>query len=412
MIRILRMKVVGRGPVDPLARQTPTMASQPMNPRSRVAGAVLASVLVGGLVLASCSSGSEPASRDASPLSASIRAEKVAEVKQPTAFAIRTGDPSTVFYVARQDGVVLRIDGATGTTSTAASFADRTKAGGERGLLGLAFSRDGSEMYAHYTDLDGNTAVVAVPFADGTADVGAARVLLAVEQPYANHNGGQLAVDAGGNLLVGLGDGGSGGDPQGNAQNRTSLLGKVLRITPSPPSASSAYSIPSDNPFVGSSTTAPEIAFLGLRNPWRFSIDPVTGDWWIADVGQNAWEEINRVPAGALGANFGWDVKEGTHSFEGTTTETLTDPIHEWRNVGGSSAIGGYVYRGSALPALSGRYVFADLAQPGVFVLDPADGSVQRLDVPVRMIVAFGVDAAGELYVLSFDSGVYRLVPN
>lgn len=388
------------------------MASQPTVLRYRRVGAVLALALVAGVVLASCSSGSEPASRDASPLSASIRAEKVAEVKQPTAFAIRSGDPTRVVYVARQDGVVLRIDGATGTTSTAASFVDRTKAGGERGLLGLAFSRDGAEMYAHYTDLDGNTTIVAVPFADGIADVGAARVLLAVEQPYANHNGGQLAVDAGGNLLVGLGDGGSGGDPQGNAQNRTSLLGKVLRITPSPPSAPSPYSIPSDNPFVGSSTTAPEIAFLGLRNPWRFSMDPVTGDWWIADVGQNAWEEINRVPASALGANFGWDVKEGTHSFEGSTTETLTDPIHEWRNVGGSSAIGGYVYRGSALPALSGRYVFADLAQPGVFVLDPADRSVQRLDVPVRMIVAFGVDSAGELYVLSFDSGVYRLVPN
>lgn len=379
------------------------------SPRPRRSSAAL--LLLVGLVavgLSSCGS-SEP--RDLSRLSGQVDLAPVAEVARPTAFAIRPGDPTSVVYVASQDGVVHRIDTTDGASTTAASFADRTEAGGERGLLGLAFSRSGEEMYAHYTDLAGDTTVVAAPFRDGRADTEAARVLLFVDQPFPNHNGGQLAVDADGNLLIGLGDGGAGGDPLGNAQNRRSLLGKILRITPSPAGADRPYTIPADNPFVDSSTTAPEIAFLGLRNPWRFSIDPRTGDYWIADVGQNRIEEIDRVGPGELGANFGWDVKEGSEPFEGSTTETLTDPVHEWRNAGGSSAIGGFVYRGSAIAGLRGMYVFADLARPGLFVLDPADRSASAIDLPVESVVGFGVDADGELYVLSFSSGLSRLVP-
>lgn len=325
---------------------------------------------------------------------------------------MRAGDDPPIGYLATQDGVVHRVDLRTGSVSAVASFADRTDADGERGLLGLAFSPSGDEMYAHFTDRKGDTTVVAVPFREGAADTAAARVLLTVDQPFANHNGGQLVVDGDGNLLIGLGDGGSGGDPQGNAQNRASLLGKVLRIRPEPAGSATPYSIPGDNPFVGSGTTAPEIAFLGLRNPWRFSIDPVSGDYWIADVGQDRFEEIDRVPADGLGANFGWNVMEATHPFRGSTTEVLTAPVHEWPTKGGASAIGGFVYRGSAIPALSGRYVFADLAQSGLFVLDPADDSVTWLDVPVRRVVGFGVDATGELYVLTYDSGVYRVTPS
>lgn len=334
----------------------------------------------------------------------------VAEIDRPTAFAVRPGDPATVFYVASQDGTVHRVDASSGSTTTVATFADRTAAGGERGLLGLAFSRSGEEMYAHYTDTAGDTTVVAAPFTNGIAEVDTARVLLTVDQPFPNHNGGQLLVDRDGNLLIGLGDGGAAGDPLGNAQNRTSLLGKILRISPNPAGSSQPYAIPADNPFIGSSSTAPEVAFLGLRNPWRFSIDPTTGDYWIADVGQNHIEEINRVPASALGANFGWDVKEGSEMFEGSTSEVLTDPVHEWRNVGGSSSIGGFVYRGSAISALRGMYVFADLAQPGLFVLDPSDDSSSALDLPIDSVVGFGAGADGELYVLSFNSGVSRLV--
>ena len=344
-------------------------------------------------------------------LSSEIEVVKVAAIAKPTAFALRPGDAPSIIYVADQGGVVRRINTETGSITTAASFEDLTKAGGERGLLGLAFAPTGGEMYAHYTDLEGDTTVVAAPFADGVADVESARVLLIVDQPFPNHNGGQLLVDADGNLLIGLGDGGAGGDPQGNAQNRQSLLGKILRITPNPPGSPAPYSIPSDNPYVDSTTTAPEIAFLGLRNPWRFSIDPETGDFWIGDVGQNDVEEINRVPRSASGGNFGWDVKEGSEPFEGSTQESLIEPVHEWRNVGGSSAIGGVVYRGRAVEKLRGQYVFADLAQPGLFVLDPSDNSVISLDLPIDSVVGFGTDALGELYVLSFGKGVFRLVP-
>jgi glucose/arabinose dehydrogenase len=266
-------------------------------------------------------------------------------------------------------------------------------------------------MYAHYTNLDGDTTVVAAPFSDGVADVGAARVLLFVDQPFPNHNGGQLLVEDNGNLLIGLGDGGGAGDSLGNAQNRSSLLGKILRISPNPAGSAKPYTIPPDNPFVGSTSTAPVIAFLGLRNPWRFSIDAVTGDYWIGDVGQNSVEEIDRVQRSGLGANFGWNVKEGSAPYEGSTTEDLTDPVHEWRNVGGSSAIGGFVYRGEAIAPLQGFYVFADLAQPGLFVLDPDNNSVIPLDLPVDSVVGFGADSSGEMYVLSFGSGVSKIVP-
>jgi len=367
--------------------------------------------IAGLVVLASCS-GDVGSSRRASGFDGQVAVEKVSDLSRATAFAVRAGDDPAIVYIATQDGVVHRVDLRTGSSTESVSFTDRTAAAGERGLLGLAFSPSGDEMYAHFTDRAGDTVVMAVPFKGGAADPASARVLLTVDQPYANHNGGQLAVDAVGNLLIGLGDGGSGGDPQGNAQNRSTLLGKILRIRPEPAGSAHPYSIPTDNPFVGSTSTAPEIAFLGLRNPWRFSIDPTTGDYWIGDVGQDRFEEIDRVPATALGANFGWNVMEATHPFRGTTTEVLTDPVHEWPTQGGSSAIGGFVYRGSAIPTLAGLYVFADLAQPGLFVLDPADYSVTWLDLAVRNVVGFGVDTAGELYVLTYDSGVYRLNPS
>ena len=372
---------------------------------------VLSVFVVGALLVVALTACGSSSPKALSQLTGTITLDKVAEISKPTAFAIRTGDPDSIAYVASQDGVVHRFDTASGEVTTAASFASLTAAGGERGLLGLAFSASGEEMYAHYTNLDGDTTVVAAPFSDGVADVASARTLLFVDQPFPNHNGGQLLVDESGNLLIGLGDGGAAGDPLGNAQNRSSLLGKVLRISPNPAGSAEPYGIPPDNPFAGSTTTAPEIAFLGLRNPWRFSIDSVTGDFWIGDVGQNNVEEIDRVQRSALGANFGWNVNEGSEPFKGSTPDELTDPIHEWRNVGGSSAIGGFVYRGDALASLRGLYVFADLAQPGLFVLDPIDNSVVTLDLPIDSVVGFGTDHSGELYVMSYANGVSRLVP-
>ena len=366
------------------------------------------------VILTACSSVPRSESIPLSDIDAGVELELVAKISAPVAFSIRPGDPPNIAYIAQQSGTILRLDITTGATEEVASFADRTKAQGERGLLGIAFSSNGDEMYAHFTDLNGHTNVVGVRFDEGIADMSTTRLLLFHEQPFANHNGGQLLVDSSGNLLIGLGDGGSSGDPQGNGQNRTSLLGKILRIDPNQTASTAVsspttnYAVPADNPFVNS-TAAPEILFLGLRNPWRFSIDPATGDFWIADVGQNSKEEINHVSAASLGANFGWNVKEGNSPFSGTTTDVLTDPVHDWDNKGGSAAIGGFVYRGSAIGALKGHYVFADFAQSGIFVLDPATNEVGRLDLPVKAIVAFGEDRSGELYVLSLDSGVLAL---
>lgn len=362
-------------------------------------------------VIAACGSSNSSNVAQTSTISGSITSELVADVESPTAFATRAGDSPSIIYVASQTGEVNRVDLAGNTVSEFVSFRDQTTGTGERGLLGLAFSRDGSELYAHFNDLDGNTNVVAVEIRNGVPDLTTTRTLLFVEQPYSNHNGGQLLVDDAGNLLIGLGDGGASGDPLGNGQNPSSLLGKILRITPTPPGSTTPYLVPSDNPFAKSDSVAPEIAFLGLRNPWSFSIDPTTGDFWIADVGQNSKEEINRVSRSELGANFGWNIKEGSEAFSGSTVATLTDPVHDWDNLGGSSAIGGFVYRGSAIKELQGKYLFADFAESGIFLFDPTSKETTFVDLPISKIVGFGEDANGEIFLLSLSSGVFALLP-
>lgn len=362
-------------------------------------------------VTAACGSTQSSNLAQKSAISQSVTTELVAAIDAPTAFAIRPGEPSSIIYVASQRGEISRVDLATNTVSEFASFRDQTTGTGERGLLGLAFSRDGNELYAHFTDLDGNTNIVAVEIRNGVPDLTTTRTLLFVEQPYSNHNGGQLLVDAVGNLLIGLGDGGASGDPLGNGQNPSSLLGKILRITPTPPGSTTPYLIPFDNPFAQSDSVEPEIAFIGLRNPWRFSVDPTTGDFWIADVGQDSKEEINRVSRSELGANFGWNIKEGSEPFSGLTVATLTDPVHEWDNLGGSSAIGGFVYRGSAIKELQGKYLFADFAESGIFLFDPTSKEATFVDLPISKIVGFGEDANGEIFLLSLSSGVFALLP-
>ena len=363
------------------------------------------------VMTSACGSREPNRTRSQSAPSNAVTTERVATINNPTAFAIRPGETSSIIYVASQKGEISRVDLTTNTVSEFASFRSQTTGTGERGLLGLAFSLDGNEFYAHFTDLDGNTNIVAVEIRNGVPDLATMRTLLFVEQPYSNHNGGQLLVDAAGNLLIGLGDGGASGDPLGNGQNPSSLLGKILRITPTPLGSSTPYLIPSDNPFAKSDSVAPEIAFLGLRNPWRFSVDPTTGDFWIADVGQDSKEEINRVSRSELGANFGWNIKEGSEAFSGSTVATLTDPVHEWDNLGGSSAIGGFVYRGSAIKELQGKYLFADFAESGIFLFDPTSKETTFVDLPISKIVGFGEDANGEIFLLSLSSGVFALLP-
>lgn len=375
--------------------------------------ALLAAATIG---VAACGSGSSSGNTPNSPqgtkeVPAQFRTEKLASIEAPTAAVVRPGDNNDVVYIAAQDGRIYRLNTQTKNTEVVASFADQTEAKGERGLLGIAFSNDGNEMYAYYTNKDGDSRVVAVPWVNGAAAMGDVRELLAVDQPYPNHNGGQLWVDADGNLLIALGDGGSGGDPQGHGQNKQSLLGKILRIRPNPAGSAQPYSIPVNNPFANNTNGAPEILTWGLRNPWRFSIDQQSGDFWIADVGQDSMEEINRISYAQPAVNLGWAVKEGSESYKGTATEALVDPVFEWKNVGGSSAIGGYVVRDSAVAQLNGKYVFADFAKPQMYLFDVKSNNVEVVQTGLARVVGFGLDANGELLVLTYNDGIYKVVP-
>jgi glucose/arabinose dehydrogenase len=290
---------------------------------------------------------------------------------------------------------------------------------GERGLLGLVFPPDftaGGTFYIDYTDTNGDTVVAAVDVdaADpDTADRSSLRPLLHVDQPFANHNGGGLAFGPDGYLYIGMGDGGSGGDPQGNGQRLDTLLGKLLRIDVAVDAgAGQPYRIPTDNPFTAEANSRPEIWAYGLRNPWRFSFDRETGDLWIGDVGQNRFEEIDRVAVGTpAGANFGWNIMEGRHCFNSDhcTRTNLVQPITEYDHSAGDCAvIGGYLYRGSAFPELIGGYVFGDECSGiirGIVGAGPDEQKPVVLLESHRVISSFGESDEGELYLTDLGSG-------
>ncbi len=334
----------------------------------------------------------------------------VAELEQPVAMAVRAGDHA--LYVAEKVGRVVALSPGS-DPRVVLDLTNRVSLGSEQGLLGLAFSPDGRYLYVDFTDTGGDTHVAEFAFDDDGADPASERLVLFVEQPFSNHNGGALAFGPDGYLYVALGDGGSAGDPMGNAQSLSTLLGKLLRISPRP-SGGEPYAIPPDNPFVGWSGARPEIWAYGLRNPWRFSFDAATGDLWIGDVGQNAWEEIDLEPAGSDGgSNFGWDRLEGTHPFEGGSAPGSVPPVFEYANGAGSCAVtGGYVYRGALIPALAGAYVFADYCRGRLEALVPGNGramEVRALGPRVDALASFGEDARGELYVLSLAGTVSRI---
>jgi glucose/arabinose dehydrogenase len=243
--------------------------------------------------------------------------------------------------------------------------------------------------------------------------------VLAVDQPFANHNGGDVEFGPDGYLYFGLGDGGSAGDPEGNGQDPSTLLGSMLRIDPQGTlDGDEPYAIPGDNPFADGDAGEPEVWLYGLRNPWRFSFDPATDDLWIADVGQNAWEEINRLPAadgGGRGANLGWNELEGTHSFEGVNPDDGVLPVFEYpHDDGGCSVTGGVVYRGNAIAGLAGAYLFGDLCNPTLRALDVSGDEPREVsfdDSEVGNLVSFGQDNDGEVYAVSLDGPIYRLDP-
>ena len=278
--------------------------------------------------------------------------------------------------------------------------------GNEMGLLGLAFHPDYEQngfFYVNYTGDGGNTRISRFQASGNFADSNSETVLLLIEQPFPNHNGGALAFGLDGYLYAGLGDGGLAGDPYKNGQNTTSLLGKILRIDVN---NGNPYAVPSDNPFGN------EVWAYGLRNPWRISFDSATGDLWIGDVGQGDWEEIDYLPAGSLGgANFGWSIMEGNHGYDGEAQPGLILPAAEYsHNESGCSVTGGYVYRGS-MSEWNGIYLYGDYCRGTVWglILSEAGWQFQVMFETGVTITSFGQDESGEIYLASDNGSVYHL---
>ena len=325
-------------------------------------------------------------------------------------------------YVVEQGGRI-RIVRNGQIAGTFLDVAGRLSSGGERGLLGLAFHPQfatNRRFFVNYTNPAGDTHITQFRASSAdAADPASERILLEVGQPFANHNGGGLAFDNAGRLLIALGDGGSGGDPLNNGQKLGTLLGKILRVDVD---AGSPYAVPADNPFRATAGALPEIWAYGLRNPFRIAIDRPTGDLYIGDVGQNAVEEIDVDPGSRRGGlNYGWRITEGSRCFNpssGCDTSGITMPIYEYSHGEGCSVTGGVVYRGCRVPALAGTYFFADYCSAFVRSLRFASGqatelrdwtsSLRGLDSPT----SFGLDAAGELYIVDQDGEIYRLEPS
>jgi glucose/arabinose dehydrogenase len=325
--------------------------------------------------------------------------------------AVRSGD--TALYVAEKEGRVMAIREGRVDSQPVLDLSGEVSSGSEQGLLGLAFSPDGRFLYVNYTDVDGDTNVVEYGMSGGRAR--GARRLLRIDQPFSNHNGGNLVFGPDGYLYIGMGDGGSQGDPMQNGQNLDALLAKMLRIVPRP-SGGRPYGIPPDNPFIDRPEARPEVWAYGLRNPWRYTFDRETGDMWIGDVGGSEREEIDIERAGAQGGrNYGWSLMEGTVRLSENLPSPLVEPVFEYETgSGGTCAIvGGYVYRGAAIPALHGAYLFSDYCAGQIRALREQSGKVlqhRALGVEVDGLASFGEDQDGELYVLSLGGEVYKIV--
>ncbi len=336
-------------------------------------------------------------------------------------------DGSNRLFVVEQEGIIQVFENSPNTTETNIflDIRDRVDYGGEKGLLGLAFHpnfKNNGYFYVDYTtSINGNLQTRVSRFSVNSSDPNKADqsselVLLEIDQPYANHNGGQIAFGPDGYLYIALGDGGSGGDPQGNGQNRKTLLGSILRIDIDNPSDGKNYGIPDDNPFVGNTEGYREEIFAyGLRNPWRFSFDPETGWLWAADVGQNRQEEIDIIEKGK---NYGWNIMEGMLCYQPSTNcdqAGLELPIWTYGRDQGISVTGGYVYRGQKNPELVGKYIYGDYGSGRIWTLsyDDVDNPVnEELADTDLFISSFGVDSNQNLYICSYQDGkIYQLRP-
>ncbi len=390
------------------------------------------SFFVLGVLLAACGGGGDGGETPPVPLRLE-RIDAALALNFPVFLTAPPGDTARLFVVEK-GGTIKVVNKA--TNSLIGIFLDISNlvsTGSEQGLLGLAFDpnyANNGRFYVSYTDTSGNSVIARYLVSVGNGNVAvdtADRILLQLTQPFSNHNGGMITFGPDGMLYIGFGDGGSSGDPDDRAQDPNDLLGKLLRIDVSLATAAPqpAYVVPPTNPFVGSGNLE-EIWSLGLRNPWRYSFDRQTGDLYIADVGQGNWEEVNVSVSTGLGnagkgANYGWNEMEGNHCYPpGSTTcitAGMTRPLVEFDHNGGACSVtGGYTYRGAAIPALQGTYFYADFCAGFVRSFKLVNGNAtQFFDWhalrPGGSITSFGEDASGELYIMTQQGRLFRILP-
>ncbi len=375
------------------------------------------------VVLAACSPTSSPvssASTSRPPEPTDAKIEVVVDGLVAPLDVTHAGDGSGRIFIAEQAGRIRIVRDGALVERPFLDITDRVGSGGERGLLGLAFHPDypaDPRLFVDYTDRSGDTVIAS--FRVGSEDAGLVdpateNVILWIDQPFANHNGGAVAFGPDGMLYVGMGDGGSAGDPQGNGRKLGTLLAKILRIDidgggPEP------YAVPADNPFVAVAGARPEIWATGMRNPWRFRFDRTTGDLWIGDVGQRLYEEIDVMRAGVGGLDFGWNTMEGFHCYQpadGCRTAGLTLPVTEYQHPAGCAVVGGVVVRDPPVGRLDGRYLFGDACTDTIWAIDPV-GDERRDPVVVgkagRSLSSIGEGEDGTVYATNLRGVLLRI---
>ncbi len=362
-------------------------------------------------------------SRDSAPSAEDVVLTEIASGFTRPLYATHADDGSERLFVLEQTGKVWILKDEVRRREpfldiSALISASANRLYSEQGLLGLAFHPDfgaNGYFFVNYTDRSGTTVVARyqVSLSDpDVADAGSGQIIFQLGQPFANHNGGHIDFGPDGYLYISLGDGGSANDPLGAGQNRRLLLGSIIRIDVD---GAAPYAIPQDNPFVGEDSALDEIWAYGLRNVWRFSFDRVTGDMYLADVGQNLLEEVNFQPADSSGGeNYGWNVWEGTNRFTGGSAQDHVPPVFEYPHSLGCSVTGGYVYRGGAIPQMEAVYLFGDYCTGRIWAMyrDPdLNWQAKEFTNTGMAISSFGEDEAGEIYVIDYSGTIYRIDP-
>ncbi|MEO8577076.1 MAG: PQQ-dependent sugar dehydrogenase [Gemmatimonadales bacterium] len=370
-------------------------------------------LLLGALAALACS---DTQARPASQAHSVTLQQVGGRFRNPVHLISPAGDPR--LFVVEQAGRIIVVKNGTALEQPFLDISSRVKSGGEQGLLSMAFHpdyRSNGQFFVDFTDKKGDTHVerFTVSSNPDVADESSAKIVLTVDQPYSNHNGGHIVFGPDGNLYVGMGDGGSGGDPHNNGQNPRALLGKLLRINVS---RAEPYTIPMGNPYADGSQGRQEVWAIGLRNPWRFAFDRPTGLLYIADVGQNQYEEVHVEPASKAGLNYGWKLMEGDQCYGrgDCSPQGLQIPQLVYSHSSGCSITGGSVYRGRRIPSIVGHYFYSDYCSGWLrsFRYDNGNAVDRRewkMDNDVGHVVSFGEDANGELYIVGENGLIWRI---